>query len=223
VSITRNRAWGDSTVEEVTADRGYLTLRDRIVTLQLPPGTPIRQSALCADLGVGRTSLRETIRRLAVENLVTVVPGRGSFVSEVTPADLNHVSDVRAQLETYAAGRASAGLAQSERAELDSLLVEIEMRHRGDDPGSLIQLDARVHRFIHRCARNPYLETTLGYYLRLSMRMWYLILDRLPPLITYTREHCDLLRAIETGDSSRAQMLAHEHVVTFERRIHRLL
>ena len=55
------------------------------------------------------------------------------------------------------------------------------------------------------------------------MRMWYLILDRLPPLITHTGEHCDLLLAIETGDSSRAQMLAHEHVVTFERRIHGLV
>ena len=143
-----------------------------------------------------------------MENLVTVVPGHGSFVSAIKVADLNHISDVRAQLETYAAARASEGLAQSERAELDSLLAEIEMRHRRDDPGSLIQLDARVHRFIHRCARNPYPATTLGYYLK-AIHANVVSDTRPAPAPDHLHPgHPDVLRAIETGDSSRPQMLS---------------
>ena len=143
-----------------------------------------------------------------MENLVTVVSGHGSFVSEVAVGDLNHISDVRAQLETYAAARASEGLAQSERAELDSLLAEIEMEHRRDDPGSLIQLDARVHRFVRRYAPKPLPRDDA----RLLPKAIHanVVSDTEPALAPdhLRPEHCNLLRAIETGDSSRAQMLA---------------
>ncbi len=55
-------------------------------------------------------------------------------------------------------------------------------------------LDARVHRFIYRCAGNPYLEETLGRYFNLSLRIWHLVLDRLPHLFARVHEHDDVLR-----------------------------
>ena len=63
-------------------------------------------------------------------------------------------------------------------------------------------LDARVHRFVHRCTGNPYLEETLGRYFNLSLRIWYLVLDRLPHLFTRVHEHEELLRAIADGEAT---------------------
>ena len=84
-------------------------------------------------------------------------------------------------------------------------------------------LDTRVHRFIHRAAGNPYLEETLGRYFNLSLRIWYLVLDRLPHLFTRVHEHEGLLRAIAAGDAEpRAGDLA-EHIDTFEREIRSVL
>lgn len=84
-------------------------------------------------------------------------------------------------------------------------------------------LDTRVHRFVHRCAANPYLEETLGRYFNLSLRIWYLVIDRLPHLFTRVHEHDDLLRAIADGEADRARDVLAEHVETFEREIRSVL
>jgi DNA-binding GntR family transcriptional regulator len=80
---------------------------------------------------------------------------------------------------------------------------------------SLIELDARVHRFIYRCARNPYLAQDLDRYLNMSLRIWHLTWDRLPPLQDRVREHCDLLEAIRARDPERAAAIARAHVLAF--------
>jgi DNA-binding GntR family transcriptional regulator len=84
-------------------------------------------------------------------------------------------------------------------------------------------LDARVHRFIYRCAGNPYMEETLGRYFNLSLRIWHLVIDRLPHLFARVHEHDDVLHAIAAGDAARAQRTLAEHVATFEREIRAVL
>ena len=204
---------------QLLADRAYTELRDRIVTLQIPPGAPIDEDLLGAELKIGRTPVREAIKRLALENLVTVYPRRGTFASEINITDLADVSDVRAQLEGHAAYRAAQRITDAQRAELDQLLEELGHSRGSDDIEKLMALDARVHRFIYRCAGNPYLEQTLTRYFNLSLRIWHLVLDRLPHLFTRVHEHDDLLRAIEAGDADKARTVLSEHVATFEREI----
>src|SRR5207253_10094790 len=140
------------------ADRAYRALRDRLVTLRIPPGSPIDEDAIGRELKMGRTPVREAIKRLALENLVTVFPRRGTFASEINITDLAHISDVRAQLEGHAAYRAAERISDAQRAELAELLDELHRRHGSDDLEALMSLDARVHRFIYRCTGNPYLE-----------------------------------------------------------------
>lgn len=189
------------------------------MTLQIPPGAPIDEDLLGAELKIGRTPVREAIKRLALENLVTVYPRRGTFASEINITDLADVSDVRAQLEGHAAYRAAQRITDAQRAELDQLLEELGHSRGSDDIEKLMALDARVHRFIYRCAGNSYLEQTLTRYFNLSLRIWHLVLDRLPHLFTRVHEHDDLLRAIEAGDADKARTVLSEHVTTFEREI----
>ena len=208
---------------ELLADRAYAELRDRIVTLRIAPGEPIDEDALGVELGIGRTPVREAIKRLALENLVTVFPRRGTFASEINITDLADISDVRVQLEGHAAYRAAQRLTTDQRAELEALLEALARSQGSDDIAALMALDAAVHRFIHRCAGNPYLEETLGRYLNLSLRIWHLVLDRLPHLFARVHEHDDLLHAIASGDPGRARAVVAEHIETFEREIRAVL
>jgi DNA-binding GntR family transcriptional regulator len=208
---------------ELLADRAYNDLRDRIVTLRIPPGAPIDEDVLGGELGIGRTPVREAIKRLALENLVTVFPRRGTFASEINITDLADISDVRMQLEGHAAYRAAQRITPAQRAELEELLEELDHSQGSDDTGGLMGLDTRVHRFIHRCAGNPYLEDSLGRYFNLSLRIWYLVLDRLPHLFARVHEHGDLLRAIADGDAEGARAIIAEHIETFEREIRAVL
>jgi DNA-binding GntR family transcriptional regulator len=208
---------------ELLADRAYSELRDRIVTLAIQPGEPINEDALGRELEMGRTPVREAIKRLALENLVTVFPRRGTFASEINITDLAQISDVRVLLEGHAAARAAERLTPALRDELDRLVADIDSREGGGDPGSLMRLDAEIHRFIYRCAGNAYLQETLERYLNLSLRIWYLVLDRLPHLFDRVHEHRELLIAIRDGESASAREIAGEHVATFEHEIRGVL
>ena len=203
---------------ELLADRAYVELRDQILTLALPPGSPINEERLGRELQLGRTPLREAIKRLALENLISVYPRRGTFVTEINITDLADISDVRVQLEGHAAYRAAQRLTPPQREELHGLLEQVE-RPEGD----LMALDAEVHRFVYRCAGNPYLRETLERYLNLSLRIWYLVLGRLPHLFERVLEHGDLLLAIRDGDAEGARGIAAEHVATFEVEIRSVL
>jgi DNA-binding GntR family transcriptional regulator len=208
---------------ELLADRAYTELRDRIVSLQIAPGAPIDEDGLGAELDMGRTPVREAIKRLALENLVNVFPRRGTFASEINITDLAHISDVRMVLEGHAAYRAAERITDAQRIELEQLLAELGHSKGSDDTEALMALDARVHRFIHRCAGNPYLEETLNRYFNLSLRIWHLVFDRLPHLFARVHEHDEVLHAIAAGEPQRARDVLTEHIATFEREIRAVL
>jgi DNA-binding GntR family transcriptional regulator len=208
---------------ELMADRAYAEMRDRIVTLRIPPGSPIDEDALGKELEMGRTPVREAIKRLSLENLVTVFPRRGTFASEINITDLAHIADVRVQLERHAAYRAAERIAGAQHEQLQALLDEVDRIDETADAPELVGLDTRVHRFVYQCADNPYLEDTLGRYLNLSLRIWHLVIDRLPHLSARVHEHRDLLTAIRDGDAERARTIAGDHVITFEREIRSVL
>jgi DNA-binding GntR family transcriptional regulator len=205
------------------ADRAYRELRDRLVTLSIAPGAPIDEDRIGRELEMGRTPVREAIKRLALENLVAVFPRRGTFASEINITDLAHISDVRSHLESHAAYRAAERITDAQRAELQALLDELQASQGSDDLSSLMELDARVHRFVYRCAANPFLEETLGRYFNLSLRIWYLVIDRLPHLFARVHEHQEVLEAISAGDPDRARDILARHIATFEREIRSVL
>jgi DNA-binding GntR family transcriptional regulator len=213
----------DGAPRELLADRAYIELRDRIVTLRIPPGAPIDEDSVGQELAMGRTPVREAIKRLALENLVVVFPRRGTFASEINITDLAHISDVRGQLEGHAAFRAAQRITATQRAELAELLRELAHSQGSDDVAALMMLDARVHRFVYACADNPYMEETLGRYFNLSLRIWHLVLDRLPHLFARVHEHDDVLHAIAAGEAARARDVLAEHIATFEREIRSVL
>jgi DNA-binding GntR family transcriptional regulator len=198
---------------ELLSDRAYAALRDRLVALRIPPGAPIDEESLTAELGVGRTPVREAIRRLALERLVVVYPRRGTFAAAINITSLTDLTDVRTVLEAHAAERAARLRDDDDGAAAERLIDEL--RAAESSQRSLIELDARVHRFVYRCSRNPYLEQDLDRYLNMSLRIWHLTWDRLPPLEARVREHCELLEAIRDGDAERAGRVARDHVRAF--------
>src|SRR5688572_30824547 len=116
----------DTTATRLVAEHAYVEMRDRIVTLQLPPGTVLREDELMSEMGIGRTPLREAVKRLALERLVEVQPRRGTFVSAVEAADIQNVTEVRAELEGCAAELAALRLDPDTRATAEALLQELD-------------------------------------------------------------------------------------------------
>ncbi len=205
------------------SQQAYYLLRDRIVTLRIPPGTMVNERELMEEFSLGRTPIRDALRRLADDDLVEVYPRRGVYVGPVDVGDLRAVSEIREQLEGFAARLAAERASERDLADIRTLLDEIAASAGENDQHRLIHLDQRIHRVIYRAARNPFLEATLDRYYVLALRLWFLALEHVHQLEDAVHEHGELLEAISTGDTAGAEARAREHVTEFEREIRKLL
>lgn len=204
------------------SEEAYARILDRIVRLEMPPGSVVNEALLREQLKIGRTPIREALQRLARENLVRSVPHRGTFVTDVNISDLARITEVRMVLEAHAAKIAAEKLGTADRTALQVLLEELE-RSRITGQRDLMQLDQRIHLAIYRAARNPFLAATLERYFNLSLRLWYLVLDRDVHLREAVEQHVELMRAILAGDGELAATIMRRHVTNFEREIRRVL
>lgn len=206
------------------ADRAFRAIRDRLVMLDIAPGAPINEERLGTELAVGRTPMREALKRLEHERLVVIHPRRGTFAAEVNITDLAHVSEVRHELEPMAAARAARRASRNDRATLGRLAAEVgTAADRAVTPDDLMRMDLRIHRAIYAATHNPYLEDTLIRYDNLATRIWCLFLDRLPGMAGHVQEHGPLVQGVIAGDEETSARLASAHVTHFEREIRALL
>jgi DNA-binding GntR family transcriptional regulator len=204
------------------ADKAYHEIRGLIVSLELAPGAVIDERELIERLEIGRTPVREALRRLSHEGLVEVYPRRGMFVTGVDVRELARLSEVREVLEPEAARLAAERATDSDRAELNALLAELGTIDGGGG-GELMDLDERIHRAVYRAAHNDLLEATLEQYYVLALRIWSIALDRAHELEEAVEAHRALLEAIQAGDGDRAADTMRAHVQNFEQAMHRVL
>jgi DNA-binding GntR family transcriptional regulator len=209
------------------AERAYVDLREEIIGVRLPPGTLLREEELMQRLGVGRTPVREAVQRLQRDGFVTVIPRRGTLVSEISITDLAAIYEVRKKLESWASRLAAERVTDAEREEARSLLGELKGLKSGGEYERLLSVDRRIHRFIYGATRNPFLAETLDAYHNLSLRILHVAMKRYPPLTPrlddVVHEQSAVLDAVLAGDGETAERLAIAHIETFERAIREVI
>lgn len=213
------------------AEQAYARLRDILVMLDIAPGEPIREADLAEELGIGRTPIREALKRLESEHLVVSYPRRGTFATQVEIADLVDISELRTILEPVAARRAAACQDPQLRDQLAALAEEAAAIDAGAvdaggsegdgetpevDARTLLEFDTRVHRAIYAAAGNQHLAETLIRLDNLATRIWCVLALRLRGVSGHVGEHVALIEAILDHDGERAARLAAEHVSHFE-------
>ena len=203
-------------------ERAYLLIRDQIITLKLAPGSVIEEARLREELGLGRTPIREALQRLAHENLVSFIPHRGTFVCDINLTDLHRLTEVRVELEGYAARLAADRAGAADRTLMKALIGELEKIHESDTH-SLMRLDQRIHRQVYQATRNAFLQSMLEESFNLSLRIWFLGLDRGIRLKEAVEEHRRLLDAIVSRDADQAEAVMRQHVTGFEQAIRKVL
>ncbi|MDQ4502389.1 GntR family transcriptional regulator [Sinomonas sp. ASV322] len=216
-------ASGESRAGVSLADFAYQRLQDKLITLEIRPGEPINDGQLAAELGVGRTPVREALKRLETDHLVVTYPRRGTFATVVDITELAAISEIRELLEPLAARRAAENAGPHMRAELRAKAKEIGRVDGSGDRTALMRVDMSVHKLIYQAAGNAHLEDVLIRYDNLATRIWCLVIDRLPDLAHHVREHTRLLDAIADGDADAAASLTLEHVKSFEMAIRDVL
>jgi DNA-binding GntR family transcriptional regulator len=204
-------------VQDVShAEVAYRTLKEKIITLELPPATLISEAQLMNELNLGRTPIREALQRLALDNLVVILPRRGTIVADLNMSDLQKIFELRLELEPYAARLAAARATERQIVTMEALFVNAdELIQRGDNY-DLIRLDREAHRLLAKAARNEFLEETLDWLYSHVLRLWYVSLHGVSRLGSAIEEHRDIVTAVKAGDGERAAAIMRRHITHFQ-------
>ncbi len=188
-------------------------LRQRIFAHELPPGIRIDEQLLTVDYGISRTPLREALKVLAAEGLVTLRPRRGCFVTEISEQDLDEIFPVMAMLEGRCALEATHRAQAGEIAELEAIHRQLEFFASSNQIERFFEVNQKFHLRIQEMSGNRWLRQAiqdLRKVLKLTRLFSLSIEGRLQQSLA---EHAAILAAIRAGDAMRAQTTMHDHIL----------
>ncbi|MBE3134096.1 MAG: GntR family transcriptional regulator [Acidobacteria bacterium] len=201
-------------------DRIYAALKHRILTCVLLPGKRIAEQELAGSLQVSRTPLREALNRLALENLVVLMPHRGYVVAPLTIEGIHELSEVRRINEPEAAALAATRVTD---AALAGLATAARTQYAIGAPATYetyLRDNSLFHLSVVRATRNARLEGIVMAALDQLQRAEYLGLDTAEKQARIvTGEHMAIVEALRTHDAPRARRLMRAHIVASEQRI----
>ncbi|EHL95388.1 transcriptional regulator, GntR family [Acetobacteraceae bacterium AT-5844] len=196
-------------------ERAYQAIRQKIMDGSFPPGSPLREEMLAAEIGVSRTPVRDALRRLLADGLVESTRNYGTFVTEITGDDLHEVYHLRAMLEGYAARRAAQRITAEELAELGRLADEME-NMEGPAEARIARfstLNRDFHLTIVRAARSRRLEGMLGWVLQVPLVL--LKQYRMQEWVNIersNRQHREIIEALAAHNAEWAGLLVSAHL-----------
>ncbi|MCW2242118.1 GntR family transcriptional regulator [Azospirillum canadense] len=187
------------------ADQAYARIEELIVSGTLPPRGFVSEKQLSAQTGIGRTPVREALKRLELDGMVTIVPSRGIMVTEVDVKLQLYVLDVRRELERLIARRAARYALPAERERCRTIAEAMLDAARSGDGMRFMHLDQEVNQLLDQCARNPVATQTIRPLRSLSRRFWFQNYHvHSGSLEDGARTHADLMLAVHSGDVEAA-------------------
>lgn len=193
----------------------YKTIKQAILQQKLRPNMQLVEDVIAESFGVSRTPVRNVLRRLAYEKLVTIIPHKGTFVSCPAIADAKEVFEMRRVLEAAAARQACQRVDVEQIDRLLSLIEEEHEAHAQGDMFAVLQISGDFHLKIAEIAGNSYYTR----YLEELISLTYVIIafyGYKQLMYCSSDEHTQILNAIRQKDESSAERLIVEHLTLIE-------
>ncbi|MBR3755699.1 MAG: GntR family transcriptional regulator [Firmicutes bacterium] len=190
----------------------YEQLKRQILTGEITPGTRMMEVDLADEMGVSRTPVREAIRKLEKEGLVTIEPRRGAYASDISVKDMVDTMEVREHLESLAASLAAETMTDEQREELEYIADEYTKAIHNNNMEDMIHYDELFHKGIVKASGNKTLIQISESVQELALRFRYLYYDDLSRYGSMPMEHKQILDAIENSDPEAAKECAKNHV-----------
>jgi DNA-binding GntR family transcriptional regulator len=139
----------------------YTQIKGRIIDLTYQPGERLSETKLAEEFALGRSPIRTALSRLESEGWVEISPQSGTFVCAPSENEIKEVTEFRAILEAYCAGRAVARISEEELQLLQMKFVVLRPKVEAGDVDVAIQLDQEVHALMYRLGGNDLIASTL--------------------------------------------------------------
>lgn len=192
-----------STDTVTKADEAYERLEQMVVTLQLAPGTQISESRLSQQLDIGRTPLREALKRLEDDRLVEIIPRTGIRITEINLRKHLSLLETRRVLDRLIATSAARRARDDARAELRVCATEMHKAAGADELEDFMRLDHRFDQVLCEAAQNPFAAEAVAPLHVHCRRFWYRFREN-GDLAESARLHEYLMRAVADRDEEEA-------------------
>lgn len=190
----------------------FNTLRQAILTGELKPGERLMEIHLANKLGVSRTPIREAIRKLELEGLVTMIPRRGAEVAQITGKSLQDVLEVRRSLDALCAELACERISDEDIQKLEAACKEFEEATRKGDMRAIASADVSLHDIIVQATGNKRLVQLVN---NLAEQMYRYRFEYIKDFSVYSRlieEHRVIFEAIRDKNKEVAAAAAVTHI-----------
>ena len=190
----------------------YEELKMQILKGSIIPGTRMMEVELAEEMGVSRTPIREAIRKLEKEGLVTIEPRRGAYASMISTEDMVEILEVRQDLEGLAAYFAADRMTKSQMEELRQVSNSYNEAVKEGNMEAMIKHDTRFHHIIVESCRNKILVQMIEQLQELVLRFRYIYYDNFKRAENMPEEHEAIVAAIAEGDADKARAAADIHI-----------
>ena len=218
LSVSNRKSLGAAAYEQICRN---------IVTLAYRPGAVLDEKGVMADLGLGRTPVREALLRLAGEGWIDIQPNRGAVVPPITLQDTRAVFEAMKFLEAGVAGLAAGQNIERELEGLSAAADRVAETVRSGDIPSLVDANHEFHVWYARCSKNDFIIRACidarNHAKRLSYLSYASDMEMSRPLDRHyesvVREHASIIACLREKEENRLKEIVVHHIASFQQRI----
>lgn len=192
--------------------RVFHTIREGILSGKYAADEMLKEKQIGDELGVSRTPVREALRQLELEGLVTIIPNKGAFVIGVSLEDIKDIYEMRVLLEGLCAKWAAQRVSETMLAELEENIYLTEFHLTKKNWDQIVALDNRFHELLYEASGSRELQRVLTDYHQYVQRIRKITLGQEKRVKDSTEEHRMIVEALKMRDPQLAQNNAKKHI-----------
>ena len=190
----------------------YRRIRDGILSGKYAVETELKEKAIGDELGVSRTPVREALRQLELEGLVSIIPNKGAYVVGVSLEDIHDIYEIRSLLEGLCAKWAAKNITPEQLTELEENICLSEFHESKQNFEQMVSLDNRFHEILYEASGSRELKKVLKEYHEYLQRARSVTLRQAKRAKNSTQEHKVIADAIRNHDCASAEKYAKAHI-----------
>ncbi len=187
-------------------------LRNRILKGEYKEGELLQEIKISELFGVSRTPVREALKQLELEGLVTMLPNKGAKVSAISDTDIKDIYDIRCLIEGLAARWAAEKITDEQLENMRKILDLAEFYTLKNDINSIAEQDNRFHKALYEACSSKYLQHILIDFHQYSQQARLKSFSNSNRAKYALEEHKAIFYALEQRDAQKAEICANRHV-----------
>ncbi len=203
---------GTMAEKKLRSEQVYEELKALIMSMDLRPGEPLAELALCERFGVSRTPVRTALRMLESDGFVDFIPHRGAFVKRMSASDVAEILEIRELLEGYCARKACAVITEETLRRIEENLDAAREKTRAGQYEEAMALSNILHDTVIDLAGNKRIRDYLIGIGKYGGRMKYVPSETRHALERSDAEHRAVLEALKARDGALAEQRMQEHI-----------